>query len=97
MTADEAFGLRTWRALKERDSQGLITSRLPYATVQKLKAADRFETIALLGRPDYEALQRLKAASPEELVELYLKAAEAAARGTGTGAAFWPLIFGSLW
>ncbi len=78
------FGAAVLQAIREA---GLGNIRLDYATIQKLKVADRAETIRILrsasANMPYATIQRLKKDSPEQIAQhffiQYQLAAQAAA------------------
>ena len=74
----EAFGLAFYEALKRHGRGSLITSKLDYAGVQKLKQADRAGTVEAFRGSGYELIQRIKSDTPEELAAYAVEQAQAA-------------------
>lgn len=84
MTAPtDPFGLRLYEAFKSTGLLVLLTRRMNYADIQRLKQADRAEAVRLFRGSEYDLLQRLKEDSPEQVAhhlgELTRRQGEAAA------------------
>src|SRR5687768_2752843 len=65
--AHEAYGGRLCEALKELSRFDLITRKLNYDAIQRLKTADRAETVKLFRGSCYEFLQLIKTKEPAEV------------------------------
>lgn len=77
---DGAYGARLYEALKRVGQGTAVTSRMRYADVQRLKAADRAETARLFRGSSYALIQSIKRDAPAEVAALLVGEAEAQAR-----------------
>ena len=84
--SDAPFGHQLFEALKRAGLAAIVTSRLDYAGVQRLKQADRAKTVKLFWGSDYALIQRLKTETPEELAVYLKKVSEEAAQAASAAA-----------
>jgi hypothetical protein len=90
-------GLRLYEELVHEGGLSALTSRLSYAQIQALKAADREDLARIFHGSSYDFLQRLKRDPPERLAAHMLRTLElqrSQAGGTGDAGTF--LLFGLL-
>jgi hypothetical protein len=66
-TQMEPFGSRLLVELKATDQFDFITSKMNYDAIQKLKRADREETVKLFLGSSYDVLQVIKTKEPAEI------------------------------
>ena len=78
-----SFGRALYDELKRLGYGSIVTERLNYAQVQRLKAADRPEVIRLFRGSDYEAIQRIKEDSAADLASYLVERAREAERERG--------------
>lgn len=81
---DATYGAELLEALKRAGHASRVTSRMDYAAIQKLKAADRQGTAKLFRGSDYVLIQEIKTKSPEEVVELIERQAAQQARAAAS-------------
>ncbi len=82
MTADERpFGFELYEELKSHSQGGVITTTLLYADIQRLKAADRAQTVEIFGGSDSETMRRIQEGSAQEVVGYLVEVAEKAHSG----------------
>ena len=67
MEVEKPFGHRLYDELREQGLHAFLTSRLNYADIQRLKAADRTEVVKMFRGSSYAWIQRLKEDEPGEL------------------------------
>ena len=76
------YGGRLYTELRRLSGYDLVTSIMDYKTIQQLKKSDRESTLKLFRGNNYELIQLLKTAEPEEvgnyLVEKWEEANQAA-------------------
>ena len=68
----EPYGARLYTELKKLD---VVVSRFNYATIERLKQANRSETIRLFRASDDDVLQQLRTREPEEVVRYVVEKA----------------------
>ena len=74
------FGLLLYEELKRLGRGALVTGSMKYDGIQRLKGADRAETLQLFHGSNYAATQRIKNDSPEDLAAYMNEQAEEAER-----------------
>jgi len=91
---EKTFGSRLYSELRELSGYDLITGIMDYKAIQKLKIANREETLKLFQGSSYEVIQLLKRQEPEDvakqLVANFHQANEQAANNAA--AAAWIII-----
>ena len=76
----ETFGLTLYEQLRRLHRGSIVTQRMKFADVQRLKSADRSETLRLFHGSSYETIQHIKQDSPHALAAYLVKQAEEAER-----------------
>ncbi len=79
-TTPKAFGSQFFDALKSAGRGSLVTERMKYDQVQKLKRSNRQEAIKFFFGASYETIQHFKNDSPQELAEYMIHEADEAAK-----------------
>jgi hypothetical protein len=75
-----SYGSRLYAALRQLTGYTIITSKLDYPAIQRLKSADRELTLKLFSGSSFEVLQELKTKEPEEVAQFLADEADRAAR-----------------
>jgi hypothetical protein len=74
---EKPFGGRLYEELKKLSAASLLSA--DYATIQRLKQADRPTTVKMFYGSGYETIQRLKTDEPEAVARYLVSQAKASA------------------
>jgi len=83
----ESYGARLYAELKRRD---IVVSKMNYEAIEKLKRANRHETIHFFRASDDDVLQQIRTREPEEVVQYVV---EKANRASQDAMQFMPFLF----
>ncbi|MEX1040833.1 MAG: hypothetical protein WDZ51_09400 [Pirellulaceae bacterium] len=70
---DSPFGAELYEAFRAAGRLDFVTRRFNYDAIQRLKKADREHTLKLFQGASWAILQRLKADTPQQVVEYCLE------------------------
>jgi len=82
-----AFGALLYAELRRLSGYDFITEIMDYNAIQALKKADRESTLKLFQGSNYEVIQVLKTAEPEEAADYLVKKWEETRQASNIGAA----------
>ena len=81
------YGERLYAELRRLSGYDFITEIMDYNAIQALKKADRESTLKLFQGSNYEVIQILKTAEPEEAADYLVKKWEETRQASNVGAA----------
>lgn len=76
LQTERNFGQELLHEIRERRLLHVLTNRFDYSEIQRLKRADRTETLAIFQGTEYAIIQALKSKAPKEVVDMFQQAEE---------------------
>jgi len=87
-TDAQPYGARLYAELKRLD---ILVSKFNYETIEKLKRANREETVQFFRASDDDVLQQIRTREPEEVIRYVVEKANRARRNDMSVMLYWRL------